>query len=192
MKIIGIGGTNGSGKDTVGQMLAERHGWLFVSISDILRNILSRRGVLTEREAMRKLSAELRREEGLGVLVGMAVERFKASGEKYRGLAIASLRNPGEANRVHELGGQVIWVDANSSVRYSRISKRSRSTEDQKTYDQFLAEEQAEMQHSRDEATLNLAGVKAKADIFLENNGNDIEAFKDQAAKALGLSEKSK
>lgn len=43
------------------------------------------------------------------------------------------------------------------------------------------------MQHSGDEATLNMSGVKAKADIMLMNDGDDIEAFKDTAEKSLNL-----
>lgn len=190
LKIIGIAGTNGSGKDTVGQMLAERHGWLFVSVTDILRDGLKVRGLPIERENLHSLSAEWRRESGLGVLVDKAVEIFEKSPGKYKGLAIASLRNPGEADRVHELAGKVVWVDANPKVRYSRIqanaTSRSRAGEDNKTYEEFLTEEQAEMQHSGDEATLNMAGVKAKADIFLENNGN-LEDFKKAIQKALKL-----
>ncbi|MEX1059193.1 MAG: AAA family ATPase [Candidatus Saccharimonadales bacterium] len=187
MKIIGISGTNGSGKDTVGQMLAERHGWLFVSGSDILRGSLKEQDLPLERENLRNLSAKWRREYGLGVLVDKAVEVFDRETKRRElgGLAIASLRNFGEADRVHVLGGQVVWVDADPEVRYKRISTRQRSTEDQKTFEQFIAEENAEMQHSGDVTTINLAGVKAKADIFIENNGNDIEAFKDNAEKAL-------
>lgn len=41
------------------------------------------------------------------------------------------------------------------------------------------------MKHSGDEDTLNMAGVKAICDVFLTNNGNDIEKFKDEAEKAL-------
>ena len=188
MKIVGISGTNGSGKDTVGQMLAERHGWLFVSVTrDMLRKEAKRRGLPIERENLRTISAEWRRESGLGVLVDKTIKEFESEGglKKYKGLAIASLRNPGEPNRIHELGGSVVWVDAKPKIRFERVMKRKRGTEDAKTFEEFLAEQEAEMGHSDDEAALNLAGVKAKADIFLENNGNDIEAFKDTAEKAL-------
>jgi dephospho-CoA kinase len=187
LKIIGIGGTNGSGKDTVGQMLAEHHGWLFVSVTDILRDGLSKQGLPIERENLRNLSAEWRRQSGLGVLIDKSVEQFKTQAGKHTGLAIASLRNPGEADRIHELGGRVVWVDADPKVRYQRIYSRQRSTEDKKTYEQFLAEEQAEMNHSGDEATLNMAGVKERADIFLQNDTDDLEAFKKAAEKALGM-----
>lgn len=185
LNIVGIGGTNGSGKDTVGQMLAKRHGWLFVSGSEMLREELRKRGLPIERENLRALSAEWRREKGLGILIDKAVEQLSASKGKYKGLAIASLRNPGEADHVHELGGIVVWIDADPKIRFERTLSRQRSIEDKKTYEQFLIIQEAEMNQGKDQATLSLAGVKAKADIFLQNNGDNIEAFKDTAEKAL-------
>lgn len=187
LKIIGVAGTNGAGKDSIGEMLAQRHSWLYVSISDILRRGLEEQGMPIERENLRNLSAQWRRKSGLGVLIDKAMEEFKKSGGN--GLVIASLRNPGEADRIHELGGKVVWVDADPKVRYERIVSRLRSDEDRKIYGEFLAEEQAEMQHSGDKATLSISAVKALADITLENNGNDLETFKDTAEKVLGLGE---
>jgi ribose 1,5-bisphosphokinase PhnN len=101
VRLIGIAGTDGSGKDSLGEMLRDEHGWNFISVTDIL------------------------------------------------------------------------------------IKNRNRGSEDHVTFDQFLAEEQAQSQHLGDEATLSLSGVKAKADISLENNGNNIESFKTQVRKAL-------
>lgn len=187
MQLIGIAGTNGSGKDTVGHMLAENHNYLFVSMTDMLREEAQKLGLPVEREVLRTISAEWRREYGLGVLVDKAIEYYKAQDKKYDGLVMASLRNPGEADRIHELEGRVIWVDADPRVRYERTRSRSRTEEDDKTFEEFLAEQQAEMHHSGDKATLNIAGVKDTADIFLENNSEDIETFKDEAEKALGF-----
>ncbi len=185
MNIFGVGGTNGAGKDSIGIMLAERHGYLFVSVSDLLRDEARTRGLPIEREVLRTISAEWRREFGLGVLVDRAVELAKKG--NYKGVVAIPMRNPGEAQRIHELGGTLIWVDADPKIRYERITSRGRSAEDKKTFEQFLAEEKIEMQHVGDEATLNMAGVKKISDIFLENNGNDIEAFKDEAEKVLKL-----
>lgn len=188
MKLFGLSGTNGSGKDTVGQMLAERHNYLFVSGSDILRVEASRRGLPVEREVLRTISAEWRRESGLGVLIDKAVAVFDAEPGKYSGLVVASLRNPGEVVRVHELGGQVIWVDADPKTRYERIFSRQRTDEDKKTFEQFCEEEAAEMAHSGDEATLNMSGVKDISDIFLTNEGDDKDAFITASDQALNLS----
>lgn len=188
MTILGIAGTNGAGKDTVGEMLAARHGWMFVSVSQILRDELIRRGLPPDRHHSHQLSADWRRQHGLGVLIDKAVEKFQAVKSNFQGLAISSLRNPGEADEVHKLGGKIIWVDADIKVRYERARARTHGRpEDQQTFDQFVADEQHQMSQSGDEATLNMSAVKAKADIFVDNNGHDIEEFIKAVEQKLGL-----
>lgn len=190
-RIIGIAGTNGAGKDTVGHMLADKHGYLFVSVTDILRREAERRGQPVEREVLRSISAEWRRELGLGVLVDKAVAEFEASGGKYSGVVIASLRNPGEADRVHALDGTVIWVDADPRIRYGRVQaaleQRGRAGEDRKTFEQFQAEEAAEMNRSGDSATLDMSAVKERADMTAINNDKPQDEFLEDVAKQLGL-----
>jgi len=185
IKLIGIGGTDGSGKDSLGEMLAERHGWMYVSVTDILRDEARRRGIPLRRDTLREISAEWRREFGLGVLVDKALVIYKKSSGKHNGLAMASLRNSGEVDRLHELGGTMVWADADPQVRYQRVSGRNRGTEDHITYEEFLAEEKAQSHHGGDKHALSLNDVKSKADIFIENNGNDIEKFKTEAEKVL-------
>ena len=185
--ILGIGGTNGAGKDSIGELLADKYGWLFVSVSQLLRDELTKQGLPTDRHHTHQLSARWRRQSGLGVLIDKAVEFYKPNENKYSGLAISSLRNPGEADEVHKLGGKVIWVDADPKIRYQRVQGRAHGrVEDNKSFGQFLAEEQHQMHPSGDEATLNMSGVKAKADIFLENN-TDKESFFKEIEKALNL-----
>jgi dephospho-CoA kinase len=188
MKLFGLAGTNGSGKDTVGQILAEQHNFLFISMSDMLREEAARRGQAVERDTLRTISAEWRRESGLGVLIDKAVEHYNQKGgdSKYAGLAVASVRNPGEVDRIHELGGKLVWTDADPKIRYDRIFSRQRTAEDSKSFEQFLAEEQAEMQHSGDEATLSVGDVKAKADIFLLNEST-LEDFEAEISQKLDL-----
>lgn len=189
LQIIGVAGTNGSGKDTVGHTLADRHSYLFISVTDLLRAELNRRGVPVERENLRKLSAEWRRQYGLGVLVDMAVDEYRRLQDKYVGVAIASLRNPAEADRVHELGGTVIWVDADPHTRYDRIQAnaeaRARAGEDSKTFEEFLAEEQAEMHASGDAATLDMEAVKVRSDLFLFNDATNLAEFQDFITQQL-------
>lgn len=185
MKLIGIGGTDGSGKDTVTEVLIH-HGWMYVSLSEILRKEAKKRGLKLRRYTLRLISSEWRREHGLGILIDRAVMHYKQHGRQYKGLVIASLRNPGEADEVHRLGGRVVWVDADPKVRYERVMNRQRGSEDEVTYQEFVDEEKAQMEHHKgDHHTLNLSGVKEKADIFLENNGSDIEGFKIHTEKTL-------
>ena len=192
MVLIGLSGTNGSGKDTIGHMLAERHGFLFVSLTDMLRDEARSRGEEPTREVLRTISAEWRRESGsLGVLIDKAIELYRQVENEYPGgLVVASLRNPGEADRIHEVRGTVIWVDADPKVRYERIqankASRGRKGEDDKTFEQFMAEEQAEMTTTGDSATLNMSAVKEKSDLPIMNNGADIDVFKDETDQQLG------
>jgi dephospho-CoA kinase len=193
MKIIGVAGTNGSGKDTIGVMLQEKYKFLFVSASDILRQEARARGQESTREILRNISAEWRRELGsLGALIDKVVDLYKQVEDQYPGgLAIVSLRNPGEPDRIHELGGTMVWVDADQEIRYNRIQSnsvsRGRAGEDNKTFEQFLAEEAAEMHHEGDAATLNMSAVKERSDVFITNDGDDIEAFKSEAERILRL-----
>lgn len=180
--IIGLAGTNGSGKDTVGHILAEKHGYLFISVTELLRAEAKRRGLPVEREVLRTISAEWRRELGLGVLVDKAVAEYETVKDKYAGVVMASLRNPGEADRVHDMDGIVIWVDADAQTRYDRIQAnaaiRGRAEEDNKTFEEFLAEEAAEMHvpEGGDAAMLDSAAVKERSDVFIDNS-DDMEAL---------------
>jgi cytidylate kinase len=193
LRIIGLAGTNGSGKDSVGHILSDRHGYFFVSVTELLRAEAVRRGLPVNRENLRTISAEWRRRAGLGVLVDEAVAEYEPVKGKYSGLVIASLRNPGEADRVHELGGTVVWIDADPRVRYGRVqanaSNRGRAEEDTKTFEQFQAEEAAEMNKpaAGDDANLNMSGVKARCDVFIDNRYPDLAGLQADIAKSLAL-----
>lgn len=195
VKLIGVAGTNGSGKDTIGHILAEHYGFLFITVTELLREECRKRGLSVERENLRMVSAEWRRQHGTGVLVDKAVEAFRnlPDADRYRGLVIASLRNPGENDRVHEMKGVVLWADAEPKVRYERIQKnaahRDRAEEDTKTFEEFIAEEEAEMHapEGADAAMLNMSAVKEKCDLFVENNSSNLDVFRKQVATVLGL-----
>jgi dephospho-CoA kinase len=184
IKIIGISGTNGSGKDSLGQLLAKHHGWFFISVTDILRDELRHRNEPIERENLRRLSADWHKKYGAGVLSDMAVKEYEKVKGQYKGLVFSSIRRPGEADRVHELGGKVVWMDADPKVRYERISGRGRSAEDKKSFKEFLADEHTEMFGGHGH-TLNMSQVKERADIFIQNNSNNIKKFQAVAEKAL-------
>lgn len=194
-RIIGLSGTNGAGKDAVGIILAEKYNYLFISVTDVLRDELVRRGLPPERQHMRALSAEWRREHGLSVLVDRAIEQYRTVQDRYQGVVLASLRNPHEGDAIHALGGTLIWVDADARLRYERIQKNAasrggiRAVDDLKTFEQFLADEQAEMERPAggDDATLNMAAVKARADMVLTNDTANLETLQERIKTALAL-----
>ena len=192
MILYGLSGTNGSGKDSLAHFLASKHNFLYISSSDLLRDEATKRGLPVERDVLRTISAELRREAGLGVLIDKAVELYKSEGGDvaYTGLITGSLRNPGEADRIHELGGKMIWVDADARIRYERIISADRGrgdTESSKTFEQFLTEQEAEMKHSGDAATLSITDVKDRCDLFIVNDSNNLANLEQATLKTLGI-----
>lgn len=183
-KLIGIAGTNGSGKDTVGNILASWHNYLFISVTNLLRDELKERGLDFSRSNLRALSSEWRQKYGLGILVDKAKKIFDESKDKYSGLALASLRNPGEVDAIHSYGGVVLWLDADPKMRYERVSGadrgRDRAINDHVSFKKFLQEEKDEMYRpvGGDETMLSVLEVKQKSDFFLSNNTNDLEELK--------------
>ena len=79
LQIIGLAGTNGSGKDAAGHILAEHHGYLFVPVTELLRAELRRRNLAVTRENLRMVGNHWRHELGLGVLVDKAVADFNVA-----------------------------------------------------------------------------------------------------------------
>ena len=187
--IIGIAGSNGSGKDTVAAMLAERFNFFSASATQMLGDELVRQDKPTSRKNKAALSASWRKQYGKSAIVDRAIEEYEEHHGEKTGMCVGSLRHPGEALKVQELGGIVVWTDAEARVRYERVSavkREGREHEDMLGFDEWLADELREMEHhSGDDTTLSVGAVKDLRDITIANNKNDIEAFKDQAEVAV-------
>lgn len=189
--IIGLTGTNGSGKDSLGIGLGQ-FGYYFVSVTDFLRDELQLQNKPITRENMRILSTQWRKIYGGGYLVEKAVQSWKTNQPDAKGVVMASLRDPAETQKVHEFGGVVVWLDADPKVRYQRIQDnavlRGREGEDTVTFEQFLAGEEAELHPSADaSSSLDMASVKKSSDIFVNNDHDDIDAFVRYASEKIGL-----
>lgn len=190
-KIIGIAGTNGAGKDTLGELLAQRCGYKFRSVSDILREELTAQGIPHEREHMRALSTKWANEHGHGVLSVKTIEAYAEEEERegYKGLVIGSIRRPAEAKAIQDEGGVVVWVDADRQTRYERLQQSNRGrSEDGVDFKEWSAQEDIEMRPIEGEpGSINMLGVKEIADIHLDNNFESFKAYQAYLIKEFEL-----
>lgn len=192
-EIIGIAGTNASGKDTLAHLRADIRGCQHVTVSDILRRHLISQGITLERKNLSDLSRQWRSETGdYGVLVTRTIAAY--IGEKalmgFTGLSVVSLRHPHEAERIKEHDGAVIWVDADPMLRYSRIQQNNRMRiDDDKTFDEFLAEESQDMNpgEDADPARVNMGAVRDLADIHITNNFLALSDYQEYLVETFEL-----
>lgn len=178
-QIVGIAGTNGSGKDTLGELLRERHDYEVVSLSDILRAELDVRGQEHTRENLSALSKSIREREGDGAMSASVIANWEQGGTD-QGLCITSIRMPGEAREIQQAGGIVVWVDADPQVRYERIraGNRSRGATDDLSFDEFMEQQAREMTPSEKGGGLNMAAVRELADVHVVNEFSSLDEYR--------------
>ena len=194
-QIVGISGTNGAGKDELGKLLAERCGYYFHSVSDLLRDELRRQGKEVTRENQGALSRQWRNESGDdGIMFTKAIEEYLQDKDEkgYRGVALVNMRHPGEVKTIHAYGGMAVWVDADQHLRYERVVKNNRSGREDnhgQTFEQFKAHENREMHPPADAppGTLHMAAVKELADIMIENDFPSVESYREFLIKEFEL-----
>lgn len=171
-KIIGIAGTNGAGKDLLSALLARLLSYLVVSLSDTLRARLKTLGIdIAERDKLRELSAKWETEQGEGALVKMTLRDHLDGKKGVKGLIIVSVRRPSEARAIQARGGTVMWLTADSKLRYARTQTRTQDRYNEKSYDEFVRQEQIEMFPEPGNTTApNMDGVRRIANVHLNNN----------------------
>ncbi|MBI4455656.1 MAG: AAA family ATPase [Acidobacteria bacterium] len=162
--IIGLTGRNASGKGEVADYLKSR-GFQYFSLSDIIREVIQRRGQQVTRDALIKTGNELRQQYGRGYLAEEIARRLQED----RNCVVDSIRNPNEV-RVLRRNPRFILANviADSAVRFRRMQQRQRESDPQ-TLEGFRAFEEREL--SIDEDAQQLQEVEKVADITIENNG---------------------
>ena len=194
-EIVGISGTNGAGKDELGKLLAERKGYYFHSVSDLLRDELRRQSKEVTRENQAALSKQWRNESGDdGIMFTKAIEEYLRDKDTkgYKGVALVNMRHPGEVETIHAHGGIAVWVDADQKIRYERAvvnNRTGREDNEGQTFEEFKAHEEREMYPPADapKGALHMAAVKERADVTIENDFPSVEAYQDYLIKEFEL-----
>jgi dephospho-CoA kinase len=176
--IIGVTGTDGSGKDTVGRLLLEKLGWPHYSLSDELREIAIERGVDTSKEVLGNLANELRQAHGPSYLAQRIVERAN------RDFVVTSVRNPIECEPFRATDKfLLIAVDAPMHIRHARTVDRNRTGESSWTIDDFRRHEE-KVQMAAGEFGQQLRKMLEIADVRIINDGS-MEELEEKVDKIV-------
>ncbi len=161
--IIGITGPNAAGKGEVAAWLVAR-GYVYHSLSDVLREELDRAGVAPTRENLIARGNALRAEHGPGVLAQRILGRLTGRD------VVDSIRNPAEVEVLRNRSSFIlVGVDAPLEERFRRAVTRGRPG-DGPTLEEFRAKEARE--NSPDASRQQLARTFSMADHTLANNGS--------------------
>ncbi len=164
--LIGITGTDGSGKGEVVARLVGHHGFTHYSSRSIILEHIPK-GAEPTRSQMRLTANELRAKYGNDFLVQKALEKMAADGVEKA--VVESIRTVAEADTIQKHGGLLIAVDANQHIRYERVQKR-RSETDKVSFETFVEQEELE-KNDHNPHGMQKAKVMNMADRLILNEG---------------------
>ncbi|MDA1354351.1 MAG: AAA family ATPase [bacterium] len=140
MIYLGLIGTNGAGKSTVCRYL-RTHGFMVISLSDYVREEVTRRGLSLDRDNMVEVANTLKREYGKDYLAKQVLD--VAESLKTEKVVFDSVRNMQEIIHLKNKGAILLGVDAPLELRFERVKSRQRET-DFVNFDTFVAQDERE------------------------------------------------
>lgn len=165
--LIGITGTNGSGKGAVVDYLVSQKNFSNYSAKSIIHEELDKRHLPHNRDTMRAVANDLRREHGPAYLIECLYNQASQDGNA----VMESVRTIGEAEFLKGKGAHILAIDADKKLRYERIVLRNDQKDSNLTFEQFTAHEEQEMASS-DPWDMNVFGVMQLADANIVNDGS--------------------
>ncbi len=161
-RLIGLTGTNGSGKGEAAAYL-QKKGYAYFSLSDVIRDALRKDGKEDTRDNLIEKGNELRNKYGPDILARMVMEKVEGKA------VIDSIRNPSEVEYLRkEKEFILLAIDAQVELRYERVKQRGRQ-ESVSTLEEFIKKEKEEMTDS--EKGQQLHSCMKMADIIIMNDG---------------------
>jgi len=189
MFIIGLSGTNLSGKGSVREIIEKRFKTYSTSLSDILREDLKQKGVEPTRDALIAYGNELRKKEGSGILARRTSEKMEkqAQAQDFDIALFDSVRNMIEIEFLKKKYGgrfKFLFVDAPVEIRYKRSLIRARAGEHQASFDQFKKMDDIESGKTGEAHVQQLVKCGQAADIMIINDGT-IEKLEEKVVSLL-------
>lgn len=175
MRLIGVAGTAGAGKDTVANLLSQMFSIQNLSSGDFLRVITRYAYKLAPnfnpaRDQLYYVANYLRNEINPATLVKLCI--LEAHTQQLPGAIISGLRSMGEAQAIRAAGGIIVGIDADPHVRYERMTARQRDSEAMWTIEEFLKQDEYENRGISDSGPgRGIRAIIDSADVVVGNSG---------------------
>jgi dephospho-CoA kinase len=167
--IIGLTGTNGSGKGEAAAFF-ETYGYSCFSLSDIIRDELIQEQREITRDAMIQKGNQLREKHSADILARRVMDQVAGKA------VIDSIRNPREVEYLRKQEGFILLaIDASVEIRYQRVKQRGRN-ESASTLQEFITKEEEEMTQRDKGQQLN--ACMRLADYRVTNEGSLVDFHK--------------
>jgi len=178
MKVIGLVGRAGAGKDTVSDFLAKRYP--SVRMGEVVIEETRSRGLDLTDENVGGVAVDLRKVEGMDAIAKRCVSRIRKLDSPV--VVVNGIRGGDEVrvfrNSFDEFFLVEVW--APDRVRYGRIMKRSRP-DDVRSYEDF-------QERDRREGSWGLDDAISMASYRISNDGS-LSSLKSQTEELLGKME---
>jgi len=179
LRLIGVAGTAGAGKDTVAAILGKMFGLQNLSSSEALRAITRYLYNIDPahkpvRDQLYHVGTYIRTAIDPAMLVKLCI--LQAQVLQLPGGVITGLRSVGEAEAIRAAGGIIIGVDADAHLRYKRMFDRARDADAQKTLEEFLEQDRRENRGISDSGPgRGIQAIIEGADAVILNDGTPEE-----------------
>ena len=144
--IIGLTGKNASGKGEAANYLKSK-GFIYFSLSDIIREEATKRGLEHSRDNLINIGNELRKNFApnyLAAKINKKILDYKKIFPKENFFVVDSIRSPFEAKELMKNGDfTLVGIDAPIEIRFKRLLERNRLG-DAKTLEDFKKQEERE------------------------------------------------
>ena len=150
MKLIGLCGEIGAGKDTIADYLIRKHEFTKIVMSDIITEELKRLNREINRTEMQNIGKEYKEKFGMDVWAKACLEYAKKN--QIRKVVISGIRDSAESDYFRKALGKdfiFVYVTSDKDIRFQRLLQR-KSEKDPKNV------EELEIQESREKELFNI------------------------------------
>lgn len=187
MYVIGLVGPFGSGCSYVANKIVENHGYVYLSLSDVLREEYKKENPKKrkiERKDLQNFGDKIREENGADYLAKVICDRIAQ--DKTQNYVVDSIRNPEEINCLRKSFAEffLVGVFAEPELRWGRV--KGKYDEDRRNFD----EDDKRDSNGGVEYGQRVTDSFRMADIILLNNENIVEGNKNEEIFLAKLKQK--